>query len=417
MPRLRVRVELSRGGAGVPLHKLASVVEQARKFFVMLGEDVEVDPARGEWMGFDFDADALHFTAEYVGPVTADQVSAFHAAFDGTTSLRRATIAQFARITETIGEDELIGFGLYPANDAEGAGAEPGEWRCLSRRDALRIGDEMNVLSDAAREDHGEHDSHLPAASDSGARLFRRAARADESDLAGRLAQVESKVDQHSLLIGDLRAQSTATEQSFRNLLGAVENFCGQAVQQIERVTPVTISAPVVESPSVFKREARLPRWLVIAIGAAIALAAILASWRLWPARSEERVIAKSPGTAKSAAPAEEQRPPAAPAPAPAPTPGPAPAARPVSMTIDIDSTEPAWIEVADAHGERLAIGTIEPGKGREIEVDHPVWLRTGNAGGLLVTLNGKALGEIGPHGKVRVVAFRDGQFAISSPE
>ena len=65
MARLRVRVELSRSGAGVPLHKLASVVEEARKFFLMLGEDVAIDPARGEWLGFDFDHEA-HFTAEYV---------------------------------------------------------------------------------------------------------------------------------------------------------------------------------------------------------------------------------------------------------------------------------------------------------------------------------------------------------------
>jgi Domain of unknown function (DUF4115) len=395
MPRLRVRVELSRGGAGVPLHKLASVVEEARKFFVMLGEDVEVDPARGEWMGFDFDAAALHFTAEYVGPVSAEQVTAFHAAFDGTTSLRRATIAQFARITETIGEDELIGFGLYGPGEAE-----PAEWRCLSRRDALRIGDEINLLADAAREDRGEHDSHLPAASDSGARLFGRAAPPDDSDLAGRLARVESQVDQHSLLIGDLRTQSAATEQSFRNLLGAVENFCGQAVQQIERVTPSAI-APVSE------RKPRLPRWLMIAIAAVIGLAAIIASWRLWPARPAENVIAKT-----SSAPVPEPSPPA-----PEATPAPAPAPRPASMMIDIDSTEPAWIEVADAHGERLAIGMVEPGKGREVEVDHPVWLRTGNAGGLVVTLNGKPLGAIGPRGKVRIVAFRDGRFTISSPE
>src|SRR5580658_5361071 len=119
MARLRVRVELSRGGAGVPLQKLASVVEEARKFFLMLGEDVAVDQTRGEWLGFDFDHEALHFTAEYVGPVTAEQVTAFYAAFDGTTSLRRATIAQFAHITDAIGEDELIGFGLFEAGRVE----------------------------------------------------------------------------------------------------------------------------------------------------------------------------------------------------------------------------------------------------------------------------------------------------------
>src|SRR6185437_15308397 len=113
MARLRIRIELSRGGVGVPLHKLASVVDEAQKFFHMLAEDVHVDQNKGEWLGFDFDNESLNFTAEYVGPVTPGQVEAFYAAFDGTTPLRRATIGQFARITEAIGEDELIGFGLY----------------------------------------------------------------------------------------------------------------------------------------------------------------------------------------------------------------------------------------------------------------------------------------------------------------
>ena len=37
MSRLRIRMELNRGGVGVPLHKLASVVDEAQKFFRMLG--------------------------------------------------------------------------------------------------------------------------------------------------------------------------------------------------------------------------------------------------------------------------------------------------------------------------------------------------------------------------------------------
>jgi len=108
MARLRIRIELNRGGVGVHLHKLASVVDQAQKFFCLLTEDIQIDQSKGEWLGFDFGNESLNFTAEFVGPVTAEQVAAFHAAFDGTTSLRRATIAQFARITEVIEQDELI---------------------------------------------------------------------------------------------------------------------------------------------------------------------------------------------------------------------------------------------------------------------------------------------------------------------
>ena len=107
MSRLRIRIELNRGGVGVPLHKLASVVEEAQKFFHLLTEDVQIDQSKGEWLGFDFGNESLNFTAEFVGPVTVEQVAAFRAAFDGTTSLRRATISQFARITDAIEQDEL----------------------------------------------------------------------------------------------------------------------------------------------------------------------------------------------------------------------------------------------------------------------------------------------------------------------
>ena len=139
MARLRIRIELNRGGVGVPLHKLSSVVQEAQKFFQMVAEDVHVEN-QGEWLAFDFDNESLNFTAEYVGPVTAEQVRAFYAAFDGVTSLRRATIAQFTRIADAIGEDELIGFGLY-GSDQELAPSRmalpvPAECAANRRRDS-----------------------------------------------------------------------------------------------------------------------------------------------------------------------------------------------------------------------------------------------------------------------------------------
>src|SRR5258707_7498908 len=128
MARLRIRVELSRGGVGVPLHKLASVIAESQKFLTLLTEDVHIDKQRGEWLGFDFDRESLNFTAEYVGVVTSTQVEAFNASFDGTTSLRRDTIAQFLQITDAIGDDEVIGFGLYHAGPPQdGDTAEPTE--------------------------------------------------------------------------------------------------------------------------------------------------------------------------------------------------------------------------------------------------------------------------------------------------
>ena len=246
MARLRIRIELNRGGVGVPLHKLASVVDEAQKFFYLLTEDIHVDQSKGEWLGFDFGNESLNFTAEFVGPVTAEQVSAFHAAFDGTTSLRRTTIAQFARITEAIEQDELIGFGLYLSDDNN----EPTEWRCLSRRDALRISEEIQLLIDASGE--VERESHLPAVTNSGAgaRLFsdRRErglesakwaayVREVEANMDRRISRVEHVLEGQSGLIEDLHTKSSSTEDSVRKLLTAVEGFCAQTTRQLEAIS------------------------------------------------------------------------------------------------------------------------------------------------------------------------------------
>jgi len=274
MARLRIRIELNRGGVGVPLHKLASVVEEAQKFFYLLAEDIHVDQTQGDWLGFDFGNESLNFTAEFVGPVTAEQVAAFHAAFDGTTSLRRATIAQFARITESIEQDELIGFGLYMQDD----GNEPTEWRCLSRRDALRITEEIQLLIQASGE--GGSESHLPVVTNTGAgaRLFsdRRErglesakwaayVREVEANMDRRLSRVENVIEGQGSLIEDLHVKSTATEDSVRKLLTAVEGFCAQTTRQLEAIAapaPAQLSAAQISEvavPEVTSAEVALP--------------------------------------------------------------------------------------------------------------------------------------------------------------
>lgn len=254
MARLRIRIELNRGGVGVPLHKLASVVEEAQKFFHLLTEDVQIDQSNGEWLGFDFGNESLNFTAEFVGPVTAEQVAAFHAAFDGTTSLRRATISQFARITNAIEQDELIGFGLYLSDE----GNDPTEWRCLSRRDALRITEEIQLLIAASGEE--ERESHLPAVATTGAgaRVFsdRRErgleaakwaayVREVEANVDRRITRVEQALEGQSGLIEDLHVKSSSTEDSVRKLLTAVEGFCAQTTRQLESISAPAASAAV----------------------------------------------------------------------------------------------------------------------------------------------------------------------------
>ena len=390
MARLRVRIELSRSGVGVPLGKLASVVDEAQKFLHMLAADVHIESTRGEWLGFEFDHESLNFTAEYIGAVSAEQVREFHAAFDGTTPLRRATIGQFARIADAITEDELIGFGLYGSDDR----VEPTEWRCLSRRDAVRIADEIKLLLKAS----GEQESHLPAVTDAGARLFGRV-REDDSTLEDRLTRVERRVEQHSTQILDMRSQSAAAEDSFRNLLSAVETFCDQAANQIGKVTPAALPAPAAAAAAAAPPSQG--RWLAIAASAVLGGAILVAGMRLWQAKP---VQSEAPHVVSAAPP--PQLPPAV-----------KPDPRPRIMHIELRASDMAWVSLTDADGNSLLARALAPGELRTVEVDRAAHLRTGNAGALDVTLNGTSLGVLGPRGKIREIQFQDGEFKITSPD
>ena len=287
-------MELNRGGVGVPLHKLAHVVDEAQKFFRMLGEDVHIGMDKGEWLGFDFDNKSLNFTAEYVGRVDEAQIREFHAAFDGVTLLRRATIAQFARIADPIGEDELIGFGLYQ-NDQE---TEPSEWRSLSKREALRITEEIRLLLDRVGDSGGA--SRIPAALDpnAAASLFKDRREHPSGErrievLASRVDRLESQVTGHSEALTNLRGATTNTEQNLQKLLVTVDAFCDKAARQIERLPAPEPSA--IEAPAF--------RWRVLLIVAAIlALAFLVFRNAIAPRNATEPVQASNSGEERSGA-------------------------------------------------------------------------------------------------------------------
>jgi hypothetical protein len=419
MARLRIRIELSSGGIGVPLRKLASVLVESQKFLNLLTEDVRADKQNGEWLGFDFDRENLNFTAEYVGPITNSQVEAFNAAFSGTTSLRRDTIGQFLRITDSIGDDEVIGFGLYRG---EGA-TEPGEWRCLSRRDALRIADEVKILLGAGQA------PYLPEVGDRalGARIFgdRRDRHTDEtsalekvrsveSGFATRMQRLESQVEQHSGLIQDLRTQGKATESSVLGLLSTFESFCEQATRKIEQIAPPPVAAMAAENPDPRSRKP----WIVAATG--IMAAALLGGSWFWLSprqvvkAKQETPMPSLPNASLPNASLPKESPPVVQAAvqaasAPEPELGEAPAA----MAVELDATDPTWVSLRDREGTNLLAQLLVPGTSRTVTLTKSAILRVGNAGGLVVHLNGRPIGSIGPSGQVREVEFKDGTFSV----
>jgi hypothetical protein len=248
MNRLRVRVELNRRKTGVPLEELVSVVEETRKFFHLLAEDVEIPVDRGEWEASNFDPESLNFTAEYNGPASAEQIRAFGSAFGGATSLRRETIAQFTHIADFIGEDELVGFGLYQSDQE----SEPSDWRCLSRRDASRFADEIRLLAKATGESGAE--ASMPAVmngSVGGRRLFKdrrerevlatdpsKWIREVESSLSRRIGLLEREVEAHTHRMNGLGNTQEAADERFLKLLGAMESFWSQAPRQLPPIGP-----------------------------------------------------------------------------------------------------------------------------------------------------------------------------------
>ncbi len=255
MTRLRVRVELNRRKSGVPMEELVSVVEETRKFFHLLAEDVEIPADRGEWLASHFDPESLNFTAEFNGPASTEQIRAFGSAFGGATSLRRETIAQFTHIADFIGEDELVGFGLYQSDEE----SEPSDWRCLSRRDAQRFAGEIQLLAKAAGV--SETDSPLPAVmngSVGGRRLFkdrreREALAADpskwirevESSLASRIGLLESKLEAQAQEVQGLGNSQDVAEERFLKLLGAMESAWSQGPRQLTAPAAEAVEQPL----------------------------------------------------------------------------------------------------------------------------------------------------------------------------
>jgi len=82
---------------------------------------------------------------------------------------------------------------------------------------------------------------------------------------------------------------------------------------------------------------------------------------------------------------------------------------------IELEASEPSWISIRGSDGTTQMARLIEPGNTQSVDIREPAVLRAGNAGGLTIRSNGKSLGPLGPHGAVREVEFKDGEFRLIS--
>jgi uncharacterized protein DUF4115 len=331
-----------------------------------------------------------------------------------------------------------------------------------------------------------DQDTHLPtiANSNSMARIFsdrpernvepagwESYVRDVEASLARRISRVEKAIEDQSGLIGDLHAKSSATEDSVRKLLGAVEGFCEQTTRQLEAMSapalsapalsitpeppvpkiamepvmaaapaaaeaimveaaggsaiaettpePVTISQPEAEATLSWIQSLQLPQllrrnWHVGVAAAILVMAAVLVGtwgWQNFGTGGSGGGVTTPVVTANDKAVR-----PVAP-PQPVPQAQPAAPSQPAGSSLGLEASELTWVSLRASDGKGLLARVFKPGDQETFDLPSGAILRLGNAGGVQVRLNGQPIGPVGSHGQVREVVFRDGSYKIVTTE
>lgn len=81
-------------------------------------------------------------------------------------------------------------------------------------------------------------------------------------------------------------------------------------------------------------------------------------------------------------------------------------------VVITVSVREKTWLAIS-SDGKQVFSGILEPSQKKILGGKSKAWMRVGNAGGLEITWNGKAIGPIGPRGQVRTVLFTPENYQI----
>lgn len=140
MKELRLRVELNKGRVGMPLGKLAAVMEQTVKFLERFSADMQVGETSGKWLAERFENNSVDFDCRLAVPLAAPVqersrsglrmvLSGQYAAAETALMISTETRWEFARIAAELDPDEEAHLGLYaPERD------EVEEWFTLDAR-------------------------------------------------------------------------------------------------------------------------------------------------------------------------------------------------------------------------------------------------------------------------------------------
>lgn len=82
---------------------------------------------------------------------------------------------------------------------------------------------------------------------------------------------------------------------------------------------------------------------------------------------------------------------------------------------VELSAIERTWLSIV-ADGEETFTGTLETAQTKVLEGHDTARVRTGNAGGLNVVYNGKAIGSLGARGQVRMIVFTRSGYETFEP-
>jgi cytoskeleton protein RodZ len=83
---------------------------------------------------------------------------------------------------------------------------------------------------------------------------------------------------------------------------------------------------------------------------------------------------------------------------------------------LNLSATDEVWLSVT-ANGHEVFSGVLKPSQTKTLTGIEAAQMKVGNAGGLDVRWNGKAIGPIGPRGQVRTVVLTPENFEILPPK
>jgi len=85
-------------------------------------------------------------------------------------------------------------------------------------------------------------------------------------------------------------------------------------------------------------------------------------------------------------------------------------------VVLNLSATEATWISIT-SDGKQIFSGMLQPSQTKTVSGLDAAMMKVGNAGGLEVRLNGKAIGPLGARGQVRHILFTPGNnFQIIEP-